>query len=59
MYIFIDTPLRLLTNEASDGTMSYSAELKLHLEHVDKLEFNVLRKNSYVLNSIMVQCKHE
>lgn len=28
--------------------MSYSAELKLHLEHVDKLERNMLRKNNYV-----------
>jgi len=29
------------STEASNGIMSYSAELKLHLEHVDKLEFNM------------------
>jgi len=34
--------------EASNGIMSYSAELKLQLEHVDKLEFNMRRKNNYV-----------
>lgn len=36
------------STEASNGIMSYSAELKLHLEHVDKLEFNMWRKNNYV-----------
>jgi hypothetical protein len=34
--------------EASNGIMSYSAELKFQLEHIDKLEFNMLRKNNYV-----------
>jgi len=36
------------STDASNGIMSYSAELKLQLEHVDKLEFNVRRKNNYV-----------
>jgi hypothetical protein len=36
------------STEASNRIMSYSAELKLQLEHVDKLELNVLKKNNYV-----------
>jgi len=32
------------STEASNGIMSYFAELKLQLEHVDKLEFNMLTK---------------
>ena len=29
------------STEASNGILGYSAELKLQLEHVDKLEFNM------------------
>jgi len=36
------------STEASNGILGYSAELKLQLEHVDKLEFNMWRKNNYV-----------
>ena len=46
------------STEVSNRIMSYSAEQKLQLEYVYKLEFNILRKKNYV-SSFMVHCKHE
>jgi len=48
VYFYRYPILTIDSNEAGNGIMSYSAELKLQLGHVDKLEFNMLRKNNYV-----------
>lgn len=48
VYFYICLIMTIDSIEASNGIMSYSAELKLQLEHVDKLEFNMRRKNNYV-----------
>jgi hypothetical protein len=40
VYFYRYPILTIDSNEAGNGIMSYSAELKLQLEHVDKLEFN-------------------